>query len=39
MPIPFILGVIAVGAGLVGAKKAIDASDKNSDDCISGLSS
>lgn len=38
MPIPFILG-IAVGAGLVGAKKAIDASDKNSDDCISGLSS
>lgn len=30
MPIPFILGAIAVGAGLVGAKKAIDASDKNS---------
>lgn len=31
MPIPFILGAIAVGAGLVGAKKAIDASDKNSE--------
>lgn len=30
MPIPFILGAIAVGAGLVGAKKAMDASDKNS---------
>lgn len=29
MPIPFILGGIAVAAGLVGAKKAKDASDKN----------
>ena len=29
MPIPFILGGIAVAAGLVGAKKALDASDKN----------
>lgn len=29
MPIPFILGGIAVAAGLVGAKKAVDASDKN----------
>lgn len=28
MPIPFILGGIAVAAGLVGAKKAKDASDK-----------
>lgn len=25
MPIPFILGGIAVAAGLVGAKKALDA--------------
>lgn len=29
MPIPFILGGIAVAAGLAGAKKALDASDKN----------
>lgn len=29
MPIPFILGGIAVAAGLVGAKKALNASDKN----------
>lgn len=29
MPIPFILGGIAVAAGLVGAKKALDANDKN----------
>lgn len=31
MPLPFILGAIAVGAGLVGAKKGLDANDKNNE--------
>ena len=29
MPLPFILGALAVGAGAVGVKKGIDAHEKN----------
>ena len=29
MPIPFILGAVAAGAGLVGAKKGYEAHQKN----------